>query len=193
MIELTADQWQRYEKKYGRLLWRIAHMISGDSMLAAVDDNYSDLCIAALESIEGFHKKTGKTVDEMFDMKLFDQYTKTCLWTAKARKGIRLTERMPFRNKTLSIDAAKSDDDDYNPLHDIPDSQALKRFSRVEAEDFISKQPEMVKKIANAISECPDILTDKGEIQVKPLAEKLGMSIAKVSKYLDKCEKKEIL
>ena len=74
MIELTTEQWDLYLKKYKNLMWRISHLISGDSMLASLEDNYSDLNIAAIESINGFHKKTGESFDEMINNKLFDQY-----------------------------------------------------------------------------------------------------------------------
>jgi hypothetical protein len=42
-------------------------------MTASVEDNYAELCVAALESINGFNKKTGKSFEEMFETKYIDQ------------------------------------------------------------------------------------------------------------------------
>ena len=88
MKQLTDDQWRYYEQRYGKLMKMISSRISGDEALANPEDNYSDLCIAALESIEGFRKKTGESFDVAMNNKLFDQYTKTVLWNRKAKKGI---------------------------------------------------------------------------------------------------------
>ena len=104
MIKLTDEQWALYEERYGKLMHTISMKISGDEAIANHEDNYADLCIAALESIEGFKKKTGEDFDEAIDNKLFDQYTKTVLWNRKAKKGIPLSKKMDFRNKHYSID-----------------------------------------------------------------------------------------
>lgn len=182
MIKLTTEQWETYSKKYKNLMWSIAHRISGDNMLASIEDNYSDLCIAALESINGFHKKTGKTVDEMLQMKLFDQYTKTCLWTAKARKGVKLTERMPFRNAHISN---HSDDGGTKPKIDIPDTRSSSnRFIRVDARDKYDSFSKELKRLVNVISDNPEVMTASGDLKVDPIAKLMGVSAAKVNKLI---------
>lgn len=184
MINITAEQWDTYVKKYGKLMWRISHLISGDSMLASVEDNYSDLTIAAMESINGFHKKTSKSVDEMFSMKLFDQYTKTCLWTAKARKGIRLTERMPFRNKHMSLDELRSSKSEESIPFDVPDTSALARFARVEANDSYINYEDDVKKLIDTLEQNPGFMTESGDIKIEPLAKALNMPAKKIKKLI---------
>jgi len=146
-------------------------------MLASLEDNYSDLSIAALESINGFHKKTGKSFDEMIVMKLFDQYTKTCLWTAKARKGIKLTERMPFRNKHVSIDHLR---DDPDTSFDVPDSSSLTRYTKIDAMDTYKSYNSNVKKLIRILSENPEMMTETGKIKISPIAKKMDLSVAKV-------------
>ena len=93
MVELTDKEWALYEERYGKLMHTIAMKISGDDAIASHEDNYADLCIAALESIEGFEKKTGEKFKAAINNKLFDQYTKTVLWNRKAKKGIPLTKK----------------------------------------------------------------------------------------------------
>lgn len=167
-------------------MWKIAHRISGDTMTASLEDNYSDLSIAAIESINGFHKKTGKSFDEMIQMKLFDQYTKTCLWTAKARKGIKLTERMPFRNKHISIDSLR---DDPDTSFDIPDTSSVIRINRVDAKDTIDSYPDKLKKMVDVLQNNPTLFTESGSIKINPLAKEMGLSVDKVKNLISLMEK----
>jgi hypothetical protein len=187
MIELTTEQWDLYLKKYKNLMWRISHLISGDSMLASLEDNYSDLNIAAIESINGFHKKTGESFDEMIKNKLFDQYTKTCLWTAKARKGIKLSERMPFRNRHVSIDELRSDEE--SP-YDIADASAVRDISRVDAADIVNTYDYKVRKVIKALESKPELMSDSGNIKINPLAKELGVSVSKVKDVIKFLEDK---
>lgn len=188
MIELTTEQWDLYLKRYKNLMWRIAHLISGDAMLASLEDNYSDLNIAAIESINGFHKKTGESFDEMIQNKLFDQYTKTCLWTAKARKGIKLSERMPFRNKHISIDEIRREDDE-SPF-DIADVSAIRDITRVDAADVVNTYDYKVKRIIKALEDKPELMSETGNIKINPLAKELGVSVAKVKNVIKFLEDK---
>ena len=179
MTKLTNEQWATYEKRYGRLMHTIAMKISGDDAVANHEDNYADLCMAALESIEGFKKKTGESFDEAIDNKLFDQYTKTVLWNRKAKKGIPLTKRMSFRNKHYSIDSnILSLDQRSEGSHElIEDTRATFGLSAVELDDFTESQPENVKKIINAILKNPKILSKDGTINHSAIKKCTGLSI----------------
>ena len=157
-------------------------------MLASLEDNYSDLNIAAIESINGFHKKTGETFDEMINNKLFDQYTKTCLWTAKARKGIKLSERMPFRNRHVSIDEIRREDDE-SPF-DIADVSAIRDITRVDAADVVNNYDYKVKRIIKALEDKPELMSETGNIKINPLAKELGVSVAKVKNVIKFLEDK---
>ena len=101
---ITDEQWKIYWDKYEGLIYTIAKKISGDIATASFDDNVSYLKMAALESIKGFQKKTGSTVDEMLQEKLFDQYTKTCLWNAKNTLGDTLVKRYRINRDKLVYD-----------------------------------------------------------------------------------------
>ena len=156
-------------------------------MLASLEDNYSDLNIAAIESINGFHKKTGESFDEMIKNKLFDQYTKTCLWTAKARKGIKLSERMPFRNRHVSIDEMRNDEE--SPF-DIADASAIRDISRVDAADIVNTYDYKVRKVIKALESKPELMSDSGNIKINPLAKELGVSVSKVKDVIKFLEDK---
>jgi len=179
MTKLTNEQWAIYEKRYGRLMHTIAMKISGDDAVANHEDNYADLCMAALESIEGFKKKTGESFDEAIDNKLFDQYTKTVLWNRKAKKGIPLTKRMSFRNKHYSIDSNILNLDQRSEgSHElIEDTRATFGLSAVELDDFTESQPENVKKIINAILKNPKLLSKDGTINHSAIKKCTGLSI----------------
>ena len=180
MIKLTDEQWALYEERYGKLMHTIAMKISGDDAIANHEDNYADLCMAALESIEGFKKKTGEDFDTAIDNKLFDQYTKTVLWNRKAKKGIPLTKRMNFRNKHYSIDRdviMYGREGEEQGLHGrIEDSKAQYAASAIDLQDFANEQPEDVKTVINAILKNPGILSKDGSINHSALRTSTGLS-----------------
>ena len=188
MIQLTDKQWALYEERYGKLMHTISKKISGDNALASHEDNYADLCIAALESIEGFEKKTGEDFDIAINNKLFDQYTKTVLWNRKAKKGIPLTKKMDFRNKQYSLDHSfLYSDGETQGIHDrIEDTRAQYDASSVDLEDFTSEQPEDVKKIINAILKNPKILSRDGTLNHSALRDSTGLSVHFTNKAVSK-------
>jgi len=182
MLNITSDQWNKYSLKYSKLMWTIAHRISGDTMTASLEDNFSDLSIAALESINGFHKKTGKSFDEMIDMKLFDQYTKTCLWTAKARKGIKLTDKMPFRNKHISIDQLREDTEGN---FDVADASSVSRYSVAsEISEMKAKACDKTKKLIDVLQSNSDLISEGCNIKLKTTAKALETSVGEVQKII---------
>jgi len=175
-MQITNEQWALYEERYGKLMHTISMKISGDLALASHEDNYSDLTIAALESIDGFKKKTGQTFEEAMENKLFDQYTKTVLWNRKAKKGIPLSKKIPFRNKQVSLDVDAGDDSrGYHSL--IPDTRAQYDASAVDLDDFTKAQSENVQKVMNAILGDPNILSKDGTINHSAVRETTGLSV----------------
>tara|TARA_R100001244_G_scaffold40550_1_gene36531 strand:- start:915 stop:1532 length:618 start_codon:yes stop_codon:yes gene_type:complete len=191
MKQLTNDQWRLYEKKYGRLMHTISMKISGDPATANPEDNYSDLCIAALESISGYHKKTGQTFDEAIDTKRFDQYTKTVLWNRKAKKGIPLTKRMDFRNKHVSLDAAiKADGTGLTTFAAfLPDTSFQVNVSSIDFQVFINEQPSDVRTIIEAVLKNPSLVSKHGFIKKSELSSALNVSSYFVTKAINKLQK----
>ena len=179
MVELTDEQWAKYEDRYGSLMHTISNMISGDSAIASHEDNYADLCVAALESIEGFKNKTGEDFDVAINNKLFDQYTKTVLWNRKAKKGIPLTKRMEFRNKHWSIDREwHHTKADGKALHErLEDPKASFGTSSVDLKDFAESQPDHVKTVINAVIKNPKLLHKDGTFNKSGLMKTTGLSL----------------
>ena len=172
MKQLTNEQWELYEKKYGRLMHTISYKISGDLAIATPEDNYSDLCIAALESIAGYHKKTGKTFDEAIDTKLFDQYTK----------------RMGFRKKQVSLDATVANSDS-SFVSLLPDTAYQMDVSSIDFKVFIEEQPDDVRTVIEAVMKDPSLISKHGFIKKSELSSALNVSSYFVSKSLKKLQK----
>lgn len=181
MITVTEEDWQRYLVKYKNLMWKISHMISGDAAICTIEDNYNDLCLAALESIQGFHKKTGKPFNEMLGTTFFDKYTKTCLWTAKARKGNHIKKGYKIRNHTLSLDYGEDSSGSSVGMFvgHIEDSRGI-TTAGVESLDFFNSFDDYSKNLINIIADNPDLLTEQGKLKLNRLSEKVDLPIEKL-------------
>lgn len=167
MEALTEAQWQAYEKKYGKLMWCVARKIGLDPIAASPEDNYSDLVIAAMESILGFHKKTGLTFDQMIEEHAFNQYTKTCLWNLKNHKGSLISRKLEHRPPIVPIDGNEE-------VLQIKD----KKFNF----DFglsISVTDDVQKRIVNLISSDPECLTSDGFINVSKVSAACNLTMRK--------------
>jgi hypothetical protein len=184
MKQLTNEQWNLYEQRYGRLMKMISNKISGDEALANPEDNYSDLCIAALESIEGFRKKTGECFDVAINNKLFDQYTKTVLWNRKAKKGIPLTNKMAFRNRHYSIDSSWMSGTEESRF-DIEDTTSSIDLSSMFLEDTFGHDNPDVKVVVNAIVKDPSVVTEEGKLKNASLMNTTGLSLYRISNAVD--------
>ena len=175
---IDTDQWEMYETKYGKLMHKISRSISGDEVISAPEDNYGDLCIAALDSIKGFNKKTGQTFDDMFGTKLFDQYTKTCLWHVKGNKGAKITKKYPITKHTVS-------------LGDHPEVFSLsgKDNTTVDAEDFLTVISNgftgLEKKVVSTIVKNPECINDGGDVVFSKVSRHVGSSVYLVKKALN--------
>lgn len=174
-ISIPDSWWQKYLDQYQDLMYMIAHRISGDGAVCSVEDNFSDLCIAAIESVRGFIKKTGSNIDDLLENKLFDQYTKTCLWKKKASKGALVTKKRGVRN-CLSITGFSSNDEEHNgsdlliemsaPNIDYGAVDSLDLFEGVKQKDN--------RETLDAILENPTVLKNNGSFNFTELGRILG-------------------
>lgn len=173
-------------------MWKISHMISGDPTISALEDNYADIMLAALESINGFNKKTGMSFDEMINTKYFDQYTKTCLWTAKARKGNGIKKNYPLTKKKVSLSTEVGDvsSASLNLSDTIGDDQSMNPdilLAYSEIFDNFSDDDTLLLKV---ISDNPDVISFSGRLKIKTLAKKSKLPLRKVEKILNNLRKK---
>ena len=183
-------------QRYDKLLWSIAYKISGDHAISSLEDNYADLCMAAVESVNGFHRKTGKNMDEMLEDKKFDGYTKTCLWHKKNSKGARISKRMPMLNKTHSMSTSPQD-----PTGEDPSTYAESAASRASdnrpclysksvLQEFIESFTDTQKSILRAVTDDPGLVLGSGRLCVRRLSSTLGVSSYLINKEIDRMQKK---
>lgn len=185
-MELSSEDWARYLSKYDKLMWMISKRISGDLMTASVEDNYSDLCVAALESVKAFNVKTGNSFDEMMSNKLFDQYTKTVLWNRKNKNGKRLTQRMPFVNKVKSMGVLGVDED--TPF-DIEDTSINYSLSSLVLDDIFKDVDEDSKKVLKAIALDSSVVSAEGNLKMLSLLRPTGLTPTQAKKAISSIEK----
>jgi len=186
-LEVSPEQWSIYEKRYGRLMWKISHKISGDRAISEPEDNYSDLCVTAIESINGFYRKTGQTVDEMFSNQLFDAYTKTCLWHKKNSKGTNITKKFPLTNKTISMHGNQNGSGEENALS-IPDCSPGP-ITSLELEEFFNRFTSTQALILDKVCRDPSIIMGTGRISMSKLSRATGLPVDKLKREIQLMEK----
>lgn len=195
---VNEEQWKKYEEKFGKLLHTISKNINGDPMIASHEDNYADLCIAALESIKGFKKKTGRDFDEFIDSKLFSGYTKTCVWNFKCSKGNKLKARYGLRNRSVSSDNLDFIDIEDSSINlnrknfldfdeDIGDGfsllgldQPVRNFSLIDTFDLVSEirhlSTQEQKLIVDFLIKNPNQILSTGKVKLSQLSQHLNFT-----------------
>lgn len=199
---ITDSQWKTYLSKYEKLMWKISRMISGDPTIANIEDNFSDLSVSALESIKGFKKKTGQEFDDFIQSKLFDGYTKTCLWKHKAKKGALLTKRMPFTNKLKSLNFtypktnsgsgfiiyANTTDSPFEYF--IEDKNSGSGIDNFIIRDQVKDLDNAACKIVDLILNNEDVLTTNLRVNCAAISRESDLSIHEINKSLDNLRNK---
>ena len=158
-ITIDNQDWERYTDKYEGLLWTVARNISGDRAIADLETNYADLCVAALDSIRGFNKKTGESFDEMMGNILFDKYTKTVLWNYKNKKGNYLKKRYNINSSSVEIDSNcfLPETKTLGTCNTYMDS-LLKKCSKIPKDylDSVCKNPDTIEDCMEILDNCFD-------------------------------------
>ena len=181
---------QIISKKYDRLLWNIAHKISGCRATASLEDNYADLWLAVFEAIEGFTKQNNYAngqPEEWIESKAFDKYLKTCLWNKKNHKGKPIMLRYPIHRDTVPTDIEEV----LNvccPTSFPETSEGCVRDIFNDIEIVLSAEE---KTILECVLADPDrYLTDKGKVKISPLQRKLGWDRKFVGVQIQSIKKK---
>jgi hypothetical protein len=94
---------------------------------------------------------------------------------------------MPFRNRHVSIDELRQDEESS---FDIADVSAVRDVSRVDAGDIVNTYDYKVKRIIKALQDKPELMSSTGNIKINPLAKELGVSVAKVKDVIKFLEDK---
>jgi len=99
---ISNDEWESVQKKYGSLIYMIAHRIGGDRITNDFDDNVQEIRMSAMDAVRTYSKKTTDSFNTFFPTKDFDKYIKTCLWNRKNSNGIAIQKKAHIRN-TISL------------------------------------------------------------------------------------------
>ena len=175
---LTEEQWSKIDQKYGKLMYKISHQISGDGATANFDDNLQDIRLAAMEAVMGFEKQNdgaNGSFDEFWGSKGFDQYIKTCMWTKKNNKGAKITKKAPILKGTVSTDKEEIlEIEEF--IGDPEASMFLEEMSYV----LTPLQQEIVTHVVQD----PTLVKPSGKINVKRLAEMLDLTWFETDKQI---------
>jgi hypothetical protein len=177
---INAKQWDKIDEKYGMLINKICHKISGDYALASFDDNHQDLQIAALEAVEGYEKQhegaNGK-FNDFWGSKGFDQYIKTVLWNHKNSKGKNIAKRYNINRDTVSV----------SENHEVLKIECEKSNSP-ELSMFLEDMKGMLSiresKLLSHLLTKPQLIKENGRVNVSRLAESIGETHYETRKLL---------
>jgi hypothetical protein len=180
---MTEEQLELIEEKYGKLIHKIGHYISGDYAISGHSDNVQDIWVAAIEAIRGYEKKENQTFNEFWGSKGFDKYLKTCLWNVKNGKGAKITKRYPITKHTVSLSKSEEvfqvEDDGFR----FPDLEIF-------IEELGGKLNHQEAALVSNIVYDPSMFKESGKINVSSLARESGLSNYEVTKHLKSIENK---
>jgi len=171
---MNDKQVQLIEKKYGKLIHKIGHWISGDNAISSHADNTQDIWMAAMEAIRGYEKKENKTFDEFWGSKGFDKYLKTCLWNVKNSKGAKITKKYPITKGTVDV---------------VGNEEVLQREDKSiispETEIYIKEVTGLLSRdqvqLVRCILDEPKYIKPSGKVNINALAKKLSKTWNEVS------------
>ena len=180
MINITQEDWEAYEDKFGGLISFISHRITGDPMVCDFEANVQDLRVAAINSIVGYYKKNkitieDKPVTEVIECPLFKAYTKTVLWNAKNHKGNKATKYKNFM--PISLDTLENKEDlvcDENTSNAYDNEDLLGVLSK----KFNDEERAILTYVVNN----PEVVRDSGKVNYNRIAVDTGSSFYRVKK-----------
>lgn len=171
-------QMELIEEKYGRLIHKIGHWISGDNAIASHADNTQDIWMAAMEAIRGYEKKERQTFDAFWGTRGFDKYLKTCLWNVKNSKGAKITKKYPITRGTVDI---------------VGNEEILQREDKSliapETEVYIKELNELLTndqaQVIRCILDDPRYIKPSGKVNINKLAREMGKTWNEVNALIN--------
>jgi hypothetical protein len=163
---MNSNQMKLIEAKYGNLIHKIGHHISGDAAICDHDDNTQDLWIAVMDAIRGYERKEGKPFEEFYNERGFDKYIKTCLWNLKNSKGARITKRSNLNNGTVSVE------NNEEILHIEETSMSTEIYDQM-LDDLPTNMTDHEVEVIKMLVESPDYITEDGRVNIQALSRSL--------------------
>ena len=182
---VTDTQWKLIEKKYGMLINKICHMISGDKTVTSYEDNLQDLRVSVMEAVSGFERQKGGvngSFDDFWGSSGFDKYIKTCLWTKKNNKGAKVTKKL---NVTKTVSMSEHEEIlliSHNPTPALDDEIFLK-------EVFITMS-DIQKNVIHHLVYEPNLIKPNGKTNIKKLSELLEINYYETQKEINELSDK---
>jgi len=177
---INATQWNKIDEKYGMLINKICHKITGDYAIASFDDNHQDLQIAALEAVEGYerqHDGANGKFDDFWGSKGFDQYIKTVLWNYKNSKGKNIAKKYNIHRDTVSV---SKNQEVLQMECEKSNSPELSMFLE---EMQLVLAPRESKLLTHLLTK-PQLIKENGKVNISRLANSIGESHYETRKIL---------
>jgi DNA-directed RNA polymerase specialized sigma24 family protein len=171
---LSYEQWEWLEEKYGKLLHHIAYRIGLDPITHDHDDSYQELCIAMMDTVKMFDKSASMSFDEYKETAHFDKYLKTVLWNRKNCLGQKIIRRAPLRRQ-VTIDEKLLKDKVFSPV------ESFTPFGNESLdEDMLN--------ILNQVEQDAKIIKPSGDFNISRLCRNLDKSKAEVKHTIERLQ-----
>tara|TARA_R110002020_G_scaffold11809_2_gene43939 strand:+ start:27 stop:599 length:573 start_codon:yes stop_codon:yes gene_type:complete len=168
---ITQEQWDLIDGRYGKLMGKICHKISGDNALCTVEDNLQDLRLAAVEAVIGYSKQKGGingSFNDFWGSVGFDKYIKTCLWNHKNNKGAKITKKKELTWGVATIE--------NNPeVMDMAGSDLSFLEDRICLDDISKNINDTQRKVIHEIAIDHSYIKPNGKINMSKIARALGI------------------
>ncbi len=178
---LTELQYNELDARYGKLLYKIAHWISGDLATATIEDNVQELWLSLFETINTFTRLNSDAYPDGYedfkDTAHWNKYVKTALWNSKNSRGKKITQKFNIQRDTVSTwkneELMEKEDVSY-------ESTDFSMFLE-DLSNFLSpKEESIVRLLVNN----PEMINETGSANKSALAKKLNLVWADVSDTL---------
>ncbi len=179
---LTELQYNELDARYGKLLYKIAHWISGDLATATIEDNVQELWLSLFETINTFSRLNEDAYPEGFedfkDSAHWNKYIKTSLWNSKNSKGTKIAQRYNITRDTVSTweNSEVMEKEDYS-------------FESVDFHMFLEDLPKLLNdkelRAVRLIVENPNLINEQGATNRSALAREMGVAWAEASTVLE--------
>ena len=171
---LSYEQWEWLEEKYGKLLHHIAYRIGLDPITHDHDDSYQELCIAMMDTVKMFDKSASVSFEEYKETAHLDKYLKTVLWNRKNCLGQKIIRRAPLRRQ-VTIDEKLLKDKVFSPV------ESFTPFGNESLdEDMLN--------ILNEVEQDAKIIKPSGDFNISRLCRNLDKSKAEVKHTIERLQ-----